>query len=194
MPYWLLWNRSSRPARRFTRPSFLNPGEILPVLALRAISHPSVVPKQICGGSCASPAQYAIPRSAGVCVPSYSQSFFPVSGSSARTRLYAVERYITPPITRGVDSERRARGAPPRSRPAPAPHLGYSEAAQSEPSVIGPGHLQLPHILRGKLLQRRIPGTAGVVTIRRPIRLCNDSGGQQNSQDGTTYELHLLSG
>src|SRR5579872_33797 len=99
-----------------TTPSFPNPGTSLPVLALTAIKRPSSVPKNSSGGDSLSPAQYSRPRVANGPPPIVvDQISFPVSGSSATTRLYDVVRYITPFTTNGVTSHERP--APPRPRP-----------------------------------------------------------------------------
>ncbi len=126
MPNCPRGNFSAAMGFMFSSPSLPKPGTGRPVFAFSEISQPSLVPNTICGGSEPSPGQYATPRSAGACPLSYSQIFFPVSGSSASTREYPVERYITPPTTIGVLSDRRCRpprppatAGPPRPRPRP---------------------------------------------------------------------------
>src|SRR5579863_2389645 len=105
------------PAFMSTSPSLPNPGTGLPVFAFSAINRPSSVPKNSSGGDCLSPAQYSMPRVAGgPPLISVDQISFPVSGASATTRLKAVCKYITSPITSGVTSH----DPNPRPRPRPA--------------------------------------------------------------------------
>src|SRR6516162_5420291 len=114
-----------------TEPSCPNPAAASPVIALIAIKRLPAV-KMIRGGVVPSPGQNATPRAVVLpCGSLYSQTSFPVSASSARTRL-AAGRYITPLTTIGVASG-FAVGPPPAPRPPPrparAPSAGVSAAA-----------------------------------------------------------------
>src|SRR6516225_7377890 len=105
-----------------TAPFSPKPAGASPVMALMALNCLPAV-NRILGGVVVSPGQYATPRAVVLPVGSlYSQTIFPVSASSARTRPPA-GRYITPLMTIGVASGFTVgTGAAPRPRePLPPP-------------------------------------------------------------------------
>src|SRR2546422_10810982 len=91
------------PTVILTAPSWPKPADASPVIAFTAMSRDPDV-KRILAGVVPSPGQNATPRAPVAPVGSlYSHINFPVSASSARTRLPA-GRYITSLITIGVAS------------------------------------------------------------------------------------------
>src|SRR5215831_18451785 len=102
---------SATPARRLTVPSFPKSPHGFPVFASRAIKRLSKVPNRIRWSSPFLLCQYETPRCwKNCCCPecplcgSNCQISLPLSASSAITRLDGVEKYSTPSITKGVDS------------------------------------------------------------------------------------------
>src|SRR5687767_14545050 len=90
------------------------------------------------------PGQYAIPRVDGVWPTSFTQISFPVSASSATTRLYIVPMYMTPSITSGVVADcrgagRRGEGDAVDSPRATAGAFGSSWFAGAPPPRPGVG-------------------------------------------------------
>src|ERR1041384_1257934 len=109
MPYRPRGNFSATPFFRLTRPLSPNVLVSLPVLAFSVKRNPFMVPATICAGKDSSPGQYAIPRPDGEYSDSYSQTFFPVSGSRATIRPYGLDRKNRPPATSGVACDARLR-------------------------------------------------------------------------------------
>src|SRR5579862_2993861 len=110
----------------------------LPVFAFSEYNLPSEEPKTICGGVCASPAQYSTPRVEGAPEGSWkAQISLPVVGSKATTREYGVDRYMVPAITSGVTSLAR-KPDPPRPRPRPPwADAGASPSGPAAPRPAG---------------------------------------------------------
>ena len=107
------------------------PGLNSPVFAFSEISSddPSPVPNTSCGGMPLVPGQYAMPRVDGVCPMSLTQISFPVSASSATTRLYIVAMYMTPSTTSGVDADCRGAGLAGAAGDSPRAGCGAGAAA-----------------------------------------------------------------
>ena len=95
------------------------------------------------------PGQYAMPRVDGVCPTSLTQISFPVSASSATTRLYMVAMYMTPSITSGVDADCRGVGRP-GAVAAPRAGSGLRGAPRREPAKAArPPACRSVHASRG---------------------------------------------
>src|SRR5690242_12869270 len=80
----------------------------LPVAASSATNRPSSVPTKILPFHAATPrlatSQHAFTPAVPGTFGSYAQISLPVAASSANTLLHALDTYITPSITSGVDS------------------------------------------------------------------------------------------
>ena len=91
----MLGNLSATPVRRFTTPSFPNPGTSFPSSAWRAISRPSLVPAKISGAAFESPGQNVTPRR-----PAH-RCTWPHSSSKVCTRTW-FDRRLTSVGTRAM--------------------------------------------------------------------------------------------
>src|SRR3954471_8586186 len=120
---------------RSTTPFAPNLSLSSPVTASTEYSLPSEDPNTICGGVCLSPTKYSTPRVDGLPDGSGNAHFsLPVAGSSATTRPYGVETYITPLMTSGVVSPDANPLAPPPRPPRPC---GGASPASAEAADAG---------------------------------------------------------